>query len=126
MTTVRLVDVPLWALQAIGAAATLTSPAIDVRRATRLESLMCLFTSVAGTPKIKVEYAVSGDGTAFGAFTDNSPLVADSSVAFATPEGLTSVALPAPLANFIKVKLTELTGALADTLASATLVLREG
>lgn len=124
--TDHVVPVRLWAQTALAVSGTLTSPAIDLRRIKSVTALMCQFTSVVGTPQVKVEYAVSDDGVAFGAFTDNAPLVANSSSAFPTPEGLTGVAVSLPLGSFIKLKLTELTGALGDTLVTITLLVREG
>ena len=125
MQTVNVVQIPLWAATALTLSGTLTSPAIDLRRAESVESLLCQFTSVAGIAAVKVQYAVSADGVAFGAFTDYANLVSDSSVDFPTAEGLYAVQFPVLHAPWIKILLTELTGTLSDTLATVTVEMRE-
>ena len=125
MQTALTVRIPLWDTTALGLSGTLTSPAIDLRRADKIEALLCLFTSVAGTASVKVQYAVSEDGVTFGAFTDYANLVTDSSVDFPTPEGLYAVQFPDLRAPWIKIKLTELTGALSDTKVTVTVEMKE-
>lgn len=122
----RLVPIRLWSATALGVSETLTSPAIFCSRLARAESLMCQFTSVLGTPQVKAEYAISENGTDFGSFADYTDLISNSSSVFPTPEGLYTVSLPSFLAPWVKIKLTELTGALADTLATVVLLVREG
>lgn len=83
-------------------------------------------TSVlSAVPSVKLEYAVSDDGTNFGSFADYTDLVAASVTDFPTPEGVYAVSLPNFLSNWIKFKVTEL-GVVADTLVTLTLWLREG
>ena len=86
----RQVRVPLWSASAIADAGTLTSPAIDLRRAD-FESLLFQVTSVlSAVPDIKIEYAVSQDGVTFGGFDDETDLIA-SSVLLANPEGVHTI-----------------------------------
>jgi len=124
--TERLVRIPLWSAAAIAQAGTLTSPAIDCRRAMRFDALLMQVTSVlSAVPSVKVEYAVSEDGVAFGAFSDYADLVAASVTDFPTPEGIYAVPLPNFLAPFVKILVTEL-NVTSDTLVTATLLMREG
>lgn len=119
-----VVEIPLWSAAAITKAGTLTSPAIDLRRADSIEALMCQFTSAAGTAAVKVEYAVSTDGVTFGSFSDYTALVTDSSSAFPTAEGLYAVTFPTLRAPWVQIKLTEL-NVNSDTLVTVTVEMRE-
>ena len=67
---------------------------------------------------------MSKDGTTYGSFSDYTDLVA-STAAFATPEGLTAVALPNMLAPFVKLKATGINANPADSILTVTLVGRE-
>lgn len=125
MQTALLVEMPLWSAAALATSGTLTSPALDMRRADKFEALLCTFSSAAGLAQVKVEYAISQDGVTFGAFTDNAALVLDSSVDFPTPEGINAVPGPALKAPYYQVKLTELSGALSDTLVTVVAQLKE-
>lgn len=121
-----LVPIRLWSAQLIAQAGTLTSSAIDLRRASRVDSLIMQITSVlSAVPSVKVEYAVSENGVDFGSFDDYADLVAASVTDFPTPEGVFAISLPNFLAPFIKIKVTEL-GVTTDTLVTATLEMREG
>lgn len=122
----HLVPIPVWSAQLVAQAGTLTSSAIDLRRAMRVDSIVMQVTSVlSAVPSVKVEYAVSQDGTTFGAFSDYADLVAASVTDFPTPEGIFAVSLPNFLAPYIKLKVTEL-NVTSDTLVTLTLNLREG
>ena len=107
----------------INATASYTTPALNMRWI-KEASLLVRATSGTGNPDVKIEYAVSKDGTNFGSFNDYTDLVA-SSAAFATPQGITAVALPNMLAPFIELKATGIGGNPADTVLDVTLVGRE-
>jgi hypothetical protein len=109
----------------INAAGTATSGSISTKNLTRLESLVIQIASVTGTGKCKVEYAISDDDVNYGSFDDYTDLVADNTADFTTPEGLTAVALPNPLALYVKFKVTGLAGNPTDTRVSAYLNFRE-
>lgn len=124
--TTNLVPVRVWTAQAVAQSGSITSSAIPVRLVNRAESLLMQVTSVlSAVPSVKLEYAVSDNGTDFGSFNDYADLVAASVTDFPTPEGLYAVSLPNFLAPFVKFKATEL-GVTSDTLVTMTLWLREG
>jgi len=79
-----------------------------------------------GAADVKIEYAVSKDGVNFGSFDDEDDIISSTNNLFsgANPEGIHTVGMPNPLAPFIKLKVTELTTTLADTLVDLTLIVR--
>lgn len=116
-----LVRVPLWDAAAIASTGTLTSPAIDFRYAT-LDSFTYKASSSAGTADVKIEYAISEDGTNFGSFDDNTDLVASSN-AVATAEGIKAVPGVVLAAPWIKIKVTGGASNNADTVFTMVLQL---
>lgn len=117
--------VSIWSAFALGLSATKESQVISLKNIIRPESILFKASSVAGVARVKVEYAISDDGVAFGSFDDETDIIVDSDADFSTnKEGLHAVSLAAPLAPFMKFKLTELTGSLSDTLVDMTLLLR--
>lgn len=126
LPTSNLAPVRVWTAQALAQQGTATSPAIRVSQTARAESLLMQVTSVlSAVPSVKVEYAVSDNGTDFGSFNDYADLVAASVTDFPTPKGLFAVSLPNFLAPWVKFKVTEL-NVTSDTLVTMTLWLREG
>jgi hypothetical protein len=119
----RLVRVPLWDVTAIASTATLTSPPIPLSRAD-FESILYKATSVAGTADVKIEYAISEDGTNFGSFDDNTDLVASSN-AVPTAEGLKTIPGVTVAAPWMKIKVTGTASNNADTLFTGVVYLRE-
>lgn len=111
----------------INGTASFTSGSMDCRAFKRLESLMVKVTSVAGTPDVKIEYAVSTDGVTFGDFADEAPILASTSAAFgATPEGVHAISLEGvKRPPYLKIKVTGLGGNPADTICTADLEGRE-
>ena len=119
-------SMPIWSATAIAAAGTLTSPTIDTFLMNRLESVLVQFTSVAGAATVKLEYAISDDDVTYGSYDDETDIIADSNVDFATnKEGLHRVSMPAVGSRYFRLRVTELGGVLADTLVTLTLLFRD-
>lgn len=106
LMTDLVVPVRLWTAAALGSGGTLTSSGVDVRRWKRLDSLIFDLAVGAGNADIKIEYATSQDGTTW---SGNTTVVASTLASYAsTPNGENVVPLDAPLAPFVRFKLTEL------------------
>lgn len=121
MHTDLLVPVRVWVAAALAGNGTLTSGVIDNRRAKRVDSLLFQLTVASGNPDVKIEYAISEDGTTFGPLTQ---LVASTATTYsAAPSGVNTVAMTAPLAPYWHVKLTELVN--KATTVTLTAELRE-
>lgn len=123
----HLVSVPIWSVQAVGAAATLTSPVMATRMLNRVESLYILASSVAGAADVRVEYAVGRTETVLGSSDDNDDIITSTNTDFATnPEGLHFVSMPTILAPFFRIEVDEISGGgLTDTLVTLGLIFRE-
>ena len=109
------------------AAATLTSPVIDLRHVSRVESLQLKASSVAGTANVKAQYQTSPDASNWDAAADN-PLIITASLTDkpTNTEGWNSYPVPAPLARYMRILVVEISaGSLADTLVEAKLLCRE-
>jgi hypothetical protein len=119
----RLVNVNVFPSVAVASGGTYTTPALPMHRYKEI-SLIVKVYAASGTPDVKIEYAVSSDGTNFGAFTDNTALVASSN-AFATPKGITAAPLPNFLAPYVKLKITGIGGNPAGTIVDGVFVGRE-
>lgn len=123
----RLVRIgPLFNAVTINGTASADSVVIDLSHVDRVESILFQASSAGGTAKVKLEYAVSNDGSVFGSYDDYPDLIADNTVDFVTPEGLTAVSLPNLLARYIKFRVTGLATNPADTVVTANLNVREG
>jgi len=106
VSTDLLVRMPLWSASALTSGGTLTSAAINNRRFSRIESLMFKLTVSAGNPDIKIEYLVSEDDSTYSSVIS---LVASTATSYSgSPSGENVVPMPAPLAPYFKIKLTEL------------------
>jgi hypothetical protein len=112
---------------AVLAAATLTSPVIDLQYVERIEALRLKASSVAGTANVKAQYQTSHDGVNWDAAADN-PLVITASLTDkpGNTEGWNGYAFPAPLARYVRILVVEQSsGSLADTIVEARLLCRE-
>ena len=119
--------VTIWTAEALGISGTAESQVISLKNTIKPESILFKASSVAGAAQVRVEFAISEDGVAFGGFDDHTDIIADSNADFANnKEGVHAVSLAAPLAQFMKFKITELSGSLSDTLVDMTLLLRRG
>lgn len=121
LLTDHLVPVRVWVAAALGSGGTLTSAAIPNSRFKRMDGFMLTLTPASGSADVKIEYQVSVDGTNWNAL---ATLIASTLASYAsTPNGANLVPMPAPLAPFIRFKLTEL--ASKATTVTATLEARE-
>jgi len=111
----------------IGAAAALTSPLIDLRLMMRVEGLFLRVSSVIGTANCKVQYQTSTNGGDWDAAADNANIVTASLTDKpGNPEGWNVYPVPAVLAPFMRVVVTEISAAgLADTIVEMKLICRE-
>lgn len=117
LLTDHLVPVRLWTAAALSSTGTLTSDPLFVGRLKRLESIMFKLTVGAGDPDIKIEWLLGDDqGNYSSAVTLSSSTAADFS---GSPSGENVLALSAPLALNVKIKLTEL----ASKATTVTMVL---
>lgn len=115
---------PLFNATAIATTGSATSEVIDLQHIDRIESLEVLLAS-SGTADVKIEYAISHDGANFGTFDDYTDIVASSNTEFVTKKGLTAVPMPAPLARYVKFKVTGTASNDASTTITMYLTCRE-
>jgi hypothetical protein len=120
----HVVKMPLYSAEALVASATLTTPVIDTKFMSRIEGLVLKATSVLGDADVKVEFSTSNDPLSFPSFDNETDLIA-STDALTAPEETTTVAVPTPIARYVKFKITELTGTVEDTLITLDLMFRE-
>lgn len=118
----------LWSGTTIGAAATLTSAAIDLLHVDTIEGLRLRVSSVAGTANVRVEFQTSHNNIDWDEEDDNPDITASTLTDKAgNPEGWNSFPLPNPLARYIRFLVDEISAAaLTDTLVEAKLLVREG
>jgi hypothetical protein len=119
----RIVPVRLWDAQDLDNTGTLTSPAIDCRKADP-EFLMFRITNSGGNADAKIEVAISNDGTNFNSFTSQPALVASTATDYASlnPEEYHTINVPS--APWIKIQITEL-ATLDNNVVHGTLWVRE-
>ena len=109
-----------------GVASGVESSAIRIDRdVIRLESLTFLASSVTSNPDIGFQYAVSPDNVTFGSYADNAAIIA-STVSLANPQGFQTVAMPNPLAPYIKFLCSGVTSNPTTSRVRADLWLRMG
>ncbi len=120
-----LKNMELFSGEALAASGTLTSPVIDLENTIKAESIFIKASSVLGVADVKVEYAVSKDGVNFGGFNDATDIITSTNSVFSTnKEGVHTVAMPAVLSRYIKLRVTELSTTVADTLVDLDLLVR--
>ena len=91
-----------------------------------LQGLGLQASSVTGTADVKVQYAVSPDGTNFSDYQDNPDIVSSTLLANPTaPESFNDYPLPNPLLGYLKFKVTGVAANPADTLVTAYLFFNE-
>lgn len=98
----------VWNGTLINATASDTSGAMDLTLCESVTEVFLKAVSATGDADVKLEYAVSPDGTNFGLFTDNAPLVTSSATEFPaiSKEGWMRIILPPIDAPWIKLKCT--------------------
>ncbi len=123
----HLFRVPLFSVQAVGAAATLLSSAIDNRFIDRWEALQLQVTSVVGNADVRVEYAISDDaGVTFQSADNDADILTSSNTDLTNFEEAHMIPMPAILANHFRIEVDEISaGALTDTLVTVILIARE-
>ena len=120
-----LISIPILAAHALGSAAVKAGQGISLRKVIKLEAVLIKASSVAGSANVRLEYVISDDGVTFGAYADEPDIIVSTSTLFTSnPEAIHRVALDIPLAPFIKLQVTELTGSLSDTLVDLSLLVR--
>lgn len=91
---------------AVAAAGSAESAVMDIGYADRAEAVNFRLAS-PGVADVKIEYAESSDGETFGAYDDQPPILASSATSWpTTTEGEHTVAMPNPLARYLKLKVT--------------------
>src|SRR6266850_2554166 len=113
MHTSLLVRIPLWSAQAIAMNGTLTSPAIDLARFDRIDSLEFQLADASNaSPSIEIQYEQSQDGLVWDAVGDQpSPIVTASATLFpSTKKGFHAVPVPLISGRFTRIIVTELAG----------------
>lgn len=120
----RLFPYRLVAATTIGASGSVESPIINSQKADP-EVLMLRVTSVAGAADVRVQYCISNDGITFNSYTSQDDLVTSTATEFAGKGPEEYHALVLPLAPWMKVKVTDVTAALVDTIVDLTLWSRE-
>lgn len=122
-----LVTHTIFTAQAVGAAGTLTGPAVNLQFSRQVEGLLLKASSVAGVANVKAGFQTSPDGISWDARADRSDVIAASLTDRpGNPEGWNTYAMPAPLNRFFRLIVDEISaGALADTLVDAKLLVRE-
>ena len=123
----HLITHTLFTTQAVGAAATLTGPVVNLQFARQLEGLLLKASSVAGTANVKAGFQTSPDGVSWDARADRADVIAASLTDRpGNAEGWNTYAMPAPLNRFFRLVLDEISAAgLTDTLVDAKLLVRE-
>lgn len=111
----------------VGAAATLIGPTINLQYIERVDSLELRVSSAAGTANVRAEYQTSPDGVNWDDEDDNPDITASTLVDKpGNPEGWNSYSMPAPLAQYVRVLIDDISAAgLTDTVVEAKLLCRE-
>lgn len=119
----RLVPYRLWNAADLDSGASLTTEAIDCRFADP-EYLMFRVTQGSGTPDVKIEVAISNDGTTFNEFTSQEPIIASTNTTYGSlnPQDYHSITVPG--APWIKLRVTDV-AALDNNVIDADLWMRE-
>lgn len=117
----RLVPYRLWTSQALSSGGAIVSEAIDCRNSDP-EYLMLKATAAGGTASVKIEVAVSNDGTTFNSFTSQDPIIAATATEFASQGEEEYHAIVVPGAPWIKLQVSDV--AMLATVVDATLWMR--
>lgn len=118
----RLFRHVLWKAQDLDSGASIVSGVIDCRNADP-EYLMLKVTAAGGTASVKVEVAISTDGSTFNSFTSQEAIDSATATTYASlnPEEYHSLLVPG--APWIKLRLTDV--ASLTTVVDADLWMRE-
>lgn len=114
---------------AVASTGSAESLVLDLRHVATLESISVRASSASAAADVKIEYALSPDGTNFGSFDDTTDFTASTATDFANnTEGFNTIFPPttAPMNFFVKLKVTGVGANAADTLVTLYAVLREG
>lgn len=126
MSTQKLFPATLWTAQDLDNDGVLTSAVISCL--TRVpDVLMFRVTHASGAPNVKIEIAISNDGTNFNLVTSQPPIVPATATEFASynPQAYHALVV-LPVAPWIKIVVTEISAAnLDNNVVDATLWSRE-
>ena len=128
MSELSLIPHTLWQGTTVGAAATLTSAAIDLNHVDLVESLLLRVSSVAGAANVRAEFQASHNANDWDEEDDN-PDITSSTLTDrpGNPEGWNRYPMPAVNNRYVRIMIDEISaGALTDTLVEAALLCREG
>lgn len=112
---------------AVASTGTALTAAFDLRRCGSVEALWIVATSATGDADVKVEYALSLDGTTYTTFATYTDLTSSTATDFASPaapEGLNRVLMPVVPARWIKFLVTGVGSNPADTLVTLGIACR--
>ena len=128
MSELSLIEHILWTGTTVGAAATLTSAAVDLNHVDLVESLLLRVSSVAGVADVRVEFQTSYNNNDWDDEDDHPDITASTLLAWpGNPEGWNRYPMPAANNRYIRFLVDEISAAaLADTLVEARLLCREG
>ena len=130
MSVLSVTSYLLWSGTTVGAAATLTSIAVDLLHVDFVESLLLRVSSVAGTANVRAEFQTSHTGNTndWDEEDDNSDITPSTLTDRpGNPEGWNRYPMPAVNNRFVRILIDEISGAaLTDTLVEAKLLVRDG
>jgi hypothetical protein len=126
MAAQKLFPITLWTAQDLDNDGVLTSSVIPC--ITRVpDVLMFRVTHTSGAPNVKIEIAISNDGTNFNLVTSQPPISASTNTEFGSynPQAYHALVV-LPVAPWIKIVVTEISAAnLDNNVVDATLWVRE-
>jgi len=122
--TGRQVQTSIFSATAVASTGSATSSAQKLGSEDGALALAIVATSASGTADVKVEFALSLDGTTYGSFDDSADITSSTAGDCATPEGLCVIALPPRVlfAPFVKFKVTGVGTNPADTVVTASVI----
>lgn len=110
----------------INATGTAESGVVDTSQMERTVGVAVKASSVAGAADVKLELRYSSDGVTFGAYADETDVIASTNTGFgATPEGLHVVDFELKDVRYVQFLLTGVGANPADTLVDITLTGQE-
>ena len=129
MTTARLVRMNIFNAVAVVSTGNAESSTFDLVYTAQVEAVVLRAKSASGAPDVKLQHALSHDGTNFDAYADNTDWTASSATAKPNnAQGYNSYIPPSGTAagRYIKFKVTGVGSNPAGTVVNAYMIFREG